>query len=84
MGTIRRITLPGMMGGLERYSGARFRQRYNAASTSRMVLELDRKDHYKHLLPMDVISKISKFMLNLPKMIIKTLIVTLSVVLKPM
>ena len=84
MGTICRIALLGMMGGLKGYSGARFRQRYNAASTSRMVLELDRRDHCKHLLLTDVIGKISKFMLNLPKMIMKTLIVVLSMVLKPM
>ncbi len=84
METIHRITLLGTMGCLEGYSGVRFRQRYNTASASRMVLELDRRDHYKHLLLTDVIDKISKFMLNLPKMIIKTLIIILSVVLKPM
>jgi hypothetical protein len=84
MGTICRIALPGTMGGLKGYLGARYRQRYNAASTSGMVLELDRRDYCKHLLLTDVISKISKFMLNLSKMVIKALIVMLSVVLKPM
>ena len=62
----------------------RFRQRYNAASANRTVLELDRRDRCRRLLLTNVIGKISKLMLDLPEMIMNTLIVTLSVVLKPM
>jgi hypothetical protein len=61
----------------------RFRQRYNAASTNGTVLEPDRRDSCRHLLLTNVIGKISKLMLNLPKMIMDILIVMLSVILRP-
>ena len=61
----------------------RFRQRYKAASTNGTVLKLDRRDHYRHLSLMNVVSKILKLMLNLPKMIMNILIVMLSVILNP-
>ena len=50
MGTICRLTLPvsGRPRGILRCS-ARFRQRYKAASTNGMVLELDRRDHCRCL-----------------------------------
>jgi hypothetical protein len=48
-----------------------------------MVLKLDRRDCCRRLSLMNVVSKISKLMLNLPKMIMNTLIVMLSVILDP-
>jgi hypothetical protein len=64
-----------------RYS-ARFR---HAASANGTVLVLTkRKDGRRRLLLMNVICKISKFVLDLPEMIVNALIIALSVALKPM
>jgi len=67
-----------------RYS-ARFRQRYDAASANGTVLVLTkRKDRRRRLLLMNVICKISKFVLDLSEMVVNALIIALSVALKPM
>jgi hypothetical protein len=62
-----------------------FRQRYDAASTNGTVLELNRRTgRCSHLLLTNVSGKISKLILNLPEVIMNALIVTLSVIFKPM
>ncbi len=65
------VTVTGRLGG------------YKAASANGTVLKLDRRDHCRHLSLTNVVSKILKLMLNLPKMIMNTLIVMLSVILNP-
>lgn len=63
----------------------RFRQRYDTASADGMVLVLNkRKGGRRCLLLMNVICKISKFVLDLPEMIVNALIIALSVALEPM
>jgi len=60
---------------------ARRRPRYNTTPTNGLVLELSWGKDGWCLLLMNVISKTAKFVLNLPKMIMDALIVTLSVAL---
>jgi hypothetical protein len=63
----------------------RFGQRYDAASADGTILVLNkRKDRCRHLLLMNVICQISKFVLDLPKMVVNALIIALSVALEPM
>lgn len=62
-----------------------FSQRYDAASADGMVFVLNkRKDGRRRLLLLNVICKISKFVLDLPEMIMNALIIALSVALEPM
>jgi hypothetical protein len=57
-------------------------QRYNAASSNRVVFELDRRWYnLQNILFMDVVSQITKFILDVSKMVVNALIVPLSVVL---
>jgi hypothetical protein len=57
-------------------------QRYNAASSNRVVFELDRRWYnLQNILFMDVVSQIMKFILDVSKMVVNALIVPLSVVL---
>lgn len=85
-GNESRTRFPSHDGRLQRIfrCPARFKQRYNTASANGTVLVIYRKSHRRRLLLTNVISKISKLILNLPKMIMNALVVTLSVVLKPM
>jgi hypothetical protein len=60
-------------------------QRYNAASSNRVVFELDRRWYnLQNILFMDVVSQIMKFILDVSKMVVNALIVPLSVVLYTM
>lgn len=62
-----------------------FSQRYDAASADGMVLVLNkRKDGRRRLFLMNVICKISKFVLDLPEMVMNALTIALSVALEPM
>ncbi len=72
----------GGSGGIIRCS-TRSTQRYDAASSNRAIFELDRRGWYnlRNLLFMNVVSQITKFVLDFSKMVVNALIVTLSVVL---
>jgi hypothetical protein len=60
---------------------ANAKKRHYPHPTNRLVLELRRREGCRRFLLMNVISEMAELILNLPEMVVNTLIVTLSVAL---
>ena len=60
---------------------ANTKKRHYPHPTNRLVLELRRREGCRRFLLMNVISEMAELILNLPEMVVNTLIVTLSVAL---